>query len=140
MPSDQIQSGLLKRIILHSAKTPIIYLIIGIVLSTPTYFNHVFPFQRGRDLLTVLDKTANIFIAFALLTFAYNLFVFLCLRYEQKLAKTRKIISLIISSSWSISSRNDSFSSSRVFISCACRSMALSSGVRLFSSFMFLSL
>jgi len=98
MKADTTNHSLLKRIILHAAKWPTLYLIIGVVLTALSMIDHIFPLTNWKSLFDLTDKLGNIFIAFAFVTFFYNLFVLLCLRYEQKLEHAHKVGSLILTS------------------------------------------
>ncbi|RDI44827.1 mechanosensitive ion channel family protein [Aquicella lusitana] len=98
MGPQEIKSSLLRRIILHAAKTPAIYLILGAVLVGLAYVDDIVAIQKWKNLFDLFNKAGSILIALALLTFVYNLFFFLCLRYEQKLAPAHKIVSLILAS------------------------------------------
>jgi len=91
-------SGLLKRIILHSAKWPSVYLLIGVILTALSFIDNIFPLTSWKYLFDLTDKLGSIFIALAFVMFFYNFFVFLCLRYEQKLEHSHKIASLILNS------------------------------------------
>src|SRR3990167_6518555 len=94
--SDHRETSLLKRIVLHAARLPFIYLFIGIILIALSYLDDFFGITSWKNLLDITDKIGNIFIILSIVTYIYNIFVFLCLRYEQILTKNHKIASLII--------------------------------------------
>jgi small-conductance mechanosensitive channel len=98
MSAEKTQSHLLKRIILHSVRWPAVYLIIGIILTALSYIDMIFPLTQWKNLFDLTDKVGNIFIALALVTFIYNLFIFLCLHFEKNTSQSNKIASLIMSS------------------------------------------
>ncbi len=98
MTAENAHHGMLKRIILRSAKWPFVYLIIGILFTALSLIDNIFPLTNWKYLFDLTDKVGSIFIALAFVIFFYNLFVYLCLRYEQKLEHAHKISSLILHS------------------------------------------
>lgn len=97
--SEEIKkSELLKRIVLHCAKWPVIYMILGTILTLFSYIDDIFPLMRWKDTFNLSDKFGSIFIALAFITFVYNLCIFLCLHYEKKLALNHKVAAFIMSS------------------------------------------
>ena len=73
---------LLKRIILHSARWPSLYLIIGVVLTALSFIDKIFPLTSWKYLFDLTDKLGNIFIALAFRHF-FIIFLASCLRYEK---------------------------------------------------------
>ena len=97
MQSTGINRSLLKKIVLRSLRFPVVYLIIGIIFLALAYVDLFLQLTQWKNLFDITDKLGNIFIALALITFIYNLFVFICLRYEQKLTHFHKVTALILS-------------------------------------------
>ena len=92
------KSHLFKRIILHSARWPVMYLLIGAIFIALSYIDMFFPLTRWKNLFNLTDNIGSIFIVFALVMFIYNIFVFICLHFEMKLNNNNKVASLIVSS------------------------------------------
>lgn len=90
--------GLLKRIILHSAKWPAVYLLIGTLFTALSLIDNIFPLPHWTYLFDLTDRLGSIFIALAFVVFFYNIFVFISLRYEKKLEHNYKVGSLILKS------------------------------------------
>lgn len=91
------KSSLLHRIILRSARFPIIYFILGALLLLVSYADNIFPtLIQWKNWFDAADKIGNILITLAFFTFTYKVFVFMCLRYEQN--PGHKILNLIVAS------------------------------------------
>ena len=94
----QIKNSLLKRIILHAAKWPAVYLVVGALLCALEYVDNLFPLTHSKHLFDLTTVIGNIFIILAIVTFVYNVFVLFCLRFEKSQAEDHKIAALLISS------------------------------------------
>lgn len=96
--AEPIKSSLLKRIILHSARFPLFYFGIGLLLTTLSYINDFFPFIEWQNLLSYCDKLGFALMAIAGISFFYNVIVMLCILFERKLIAKHQVASLILSS------------------------------------------
>ncbi len=96
MSNLQERSHLLKRMVIHSAKWPLIYLTLGIILIALSYIDNIFPITKWKSIFDVTDRLGDIFVVLAAISFIYHYFVLICLRYEQKMAHSQKIMALIL--------------------------------------------
>lgn len=88
----------IRRMILRSAKLPIIYLIAGITLIILAYIDDIFPLTHWKHLFDLSDKIGSIFIAISAITFIYQFVVLFCRWYEKKLSDNDHVAALILSS------------------------------------------
>lgn len=97
MSPEKKKSGFFKKAIMRSIRWPIVYFILGLILTTLSYIDEIFPLTQWKRLFELTDKVGNIFMAIAVLTFIYNFAVMICRRYERKSSDDHKVASLIVS-------------------------------------------
>lgn len=95
-PDKSKRKARLMRIILHAARLPLIYLVIGVTLIGLSYIDDIFPLTEWKHAFDLTDNLGSFLIALALLTFVYNFVIAVCRRYEKKLQAEHKITTLIL--------------------------------------------
>lgn len=86
----------IKRILLRAARLPVMYLIVGSVLTALSYIDEIFPLTKWKNLFDITDKAAAVFMALAAATFCYNFIVLLCRHFERRLSDKAFAASLIL--------------------------------------------
>ena len=87
---------LIKRIMLHAARWPIVLLLSGIALNALSYTSLYF--HPMPPLTAWIGQFGNLLLATAIILFFYTSLSYLCLWYEKKLRATHKISTQILSS------------------------------------------
>ncbi len=100
METAQTYRSLLKKMLLRSAKFPLLLLGIGIILLLLPNVEGVLRLSHyWEEIYLVTDKLSSIFITLAPVIFIYRIFIFWCLYYEQKLSQGQQTLLMLIISS-----------------------------------------
>lgn len=94
--TEKKKSKLSTRIIFHSLRIPLIYIIFGIILIFSQLFKNVTFLPKWNIFFAISVNIGNILITIGTLSFFYKLIKFTCLFYEKKLEKSRPTFSIII--------------------------------------------
>ncbi len=89
-------SHFLKRTVLHAAKWPALYLILGMILIALADIDKIFPITKWKNIFDLTDKIGNVFIALAITSFIYHFIVLLSEHYERRFAHDQKIAAVIL--------------------------------------------
>lgn len=89
--------NVLLRIIFHSAKIPLIYLILGLTFIGLSYIDDIFSITSYKNLFTITDKMGSMLISLSILTLIYNFIVLSFWHYEKKLDSNQHLLALVIS-------------------------------------------
>lgn len=96
--SEIIQLRSAKKLISSAAKFPMIFLLLGLISIGLSYIDDFCPTPECKTIFALTDKIASIFFAFAIVTFFYNILIFLCQKYEKRLIEKHAVAALILSS------------------------------------------
>ncbi|WP_454785036.1 mechanosensitive ion channel family protein [Legionella sp. WA2024007413] len=91
-----IKKNLKERIIWRSVKWPLILLFLSLIFLFTSYLSFYPSFQSWSLVLIISEKAANLLIITAILLALYNLLMFTCTYYSQKLNASDSSLALIL--------------------------------------------
>lgn len=99
MPDNKVAKNnpLLAQLLLRAARLPLIYFVLGFLLTTSSYIDELLAVTNYESVFSIADKLGNFFFAMAIATFIYNFVILACRKYEEKKSSSHKVSTHIAS-------------------------------------------
>lgn len=98
MLSDSNAAEFIKKMVLHTIKRPLVYLILGLIFLCLSYIDDIFQITKWTNFFVISNEIGKIVIYLAVLSFLLNLFVYVCNYFQQKYEDKQHFTALIFSS------------------------------------------